>query len=182
MLSGRSIGAEPLVPGLPAGVDDVIVKALSRSSPTGRYATAREMAIALEKCVGIASPSEVGEWVDTMAKDALSRRMRKVSEIESSSPSIAMPSNINAEGGERGDETPSSSTIDGISQFGALGEPARASRASLAGIAGVIGGEGTGSGIGPVDVARLSGEPSGVSWARLPTSPTCGSRESGIPS
>jgi serine/threonine-protein kinase len=52
---------------------------------TQRYATAREFAVAIERCTGIASSTETGEWVEAMAHVTLSERAERVAEIESSS-------------------------------------------------------------------------------------------------
>ncbi len=72
-------------------LDAVVLRGLDRD-PARRYGTAREMAIAVERCVGVASPSEVGDWVETAARDVLSRRAEKVAEIESTSSSLHAPS------------------------------------------------------------------------------------------
>lgn len=69
-------------PDLPPGVDAVVMRALERD-PQNRYATAREMAMALEGCMGLASPTQVGAWVELVAHDALARRAAIVAEIES---------------------------------------------------------------------------------------------------
>jgi serine/threonine-protein kinase len=69
-------------PDLPPGVDAVVMRALERD-PQNRYATAREMAMALEGCLGLASPTQVGAWVELVAHDALARRAAIVAEIES---------------------------------------------------------------------------------------------------
>ncbi|MEO6576463.1 MAG: serine/threonine-protein kinase [Polyangiaceae bacterium] len=65
-------------------IDAVTLRGLERD-PTKRFATAREMAIALERCIGLASPSDVGEWVELYASDVLHRRAEKIAEIESTS-------------------------------------------------------------------------------------------------
>ncbi len=57
-----------------------------------RFATAREMAIAIEKCVPPATGSEVGEWVEATAPDILLQRAGKVAEIESSTDALLIPS------------------------------------------------------------------------------------------
>jgi serine/threonine-protein kinase len=66
---------------VPAALDEFVMKALA-VDPTKRFETAREMAVALERCVGLASPSEVGEWVDELAGAALEKRAEQVAEIE----------------------------------------------------------------------------------------------------
>lgn len=74
-------------PTLDAATDAVILRALARD-PAARYATAREMAIALEQTMGLASPSEVGEWVDSVAEGELSRRAATIAAIEAASVSL----------------------------------------------------------------------------------------------
>jgi len=73
-----------LAPGLSAAVDEVTLRGLSRDL-SHRYATAREMALALEACMPLAPPSAVGEWVESMAKRVLASRSEQIAEIESSS-------------------------------------------------------------------------------------------------
>ena len=71
---------------VPLAFDRVILRGLERD-PTKRYATARELAVELERCVGIAPASEIGEWVENLAHDELLRRASRVTEIESASSS-----------------------------------------------------------------------------------------------
>jgi len=74
-----------IVPGLARGLDDIVLKGISRN-PAQRFATAREMAVELERNGGQVSAVEVGEWVERIAKDALATRAKKVAEIENYSP------------------------------------------------------------------------------------------------
>jgi formylglycine-generating enzyme required for sulfatase activity/serine/threonine protein kinase len=67
---------------VPREVDAIVLKALSRE-PSDRYATAREMSIALEASGKLATASEVGEWVQRMAHDALAKRARQIADFES---------------------------------------------------------------------------------------------------
>ena len=66
---------------LEPAVDAVVLRGLSRD-PAMRFATAREMALAIEQTIGLASPSEVGEWVEMVAGDELQRRAQTIAEIE----------------------------------------------------------------------------------------------------
>jgi eukaryotic-like serine/threonine-protein kinase len=66
----------------PPALDEVVLRGLSRD-PEQRFATAREMAVAIEDCVHHASPRRVGEWVEQCAGEALRKRAEKVKEIES---------------------------------------------------------------------------------------------------
>ena len=69
---------------VPKAVDAIVLRGLARD-PDDRYATAREMAIALEGCGKLATLSEVGEWVERMAHDSLDRRARAIADCESCS-------------------------------------------------------------------------------------------------
>ncbi len=90
-------------PSLPAGRDRVVMRGLT-ADPEQRYATAREMASALEEVVAPSSPREVAAWVEQFAGESLKRRGERLAEIESisevhpgvvsgqpSTPSIAPP-------------------------------------------------------------------------------------------
>ena len=96
LFSGKDTGAlvtailgEPIPP--PSEVsphvadafDRVVMRGLERD-PALRYATAREMALDLERCAGIVSPSEVGTWVERWAGAALSKRAALIAAIEGS--------------------------------------------------------------------------------------------------
>jgi serine/threonine-protein kinase len=83
-LEGRIDPPSKHSPELPLVVDEILFRGLHRD-PAKRYQTAREMAIALEKSIGIAPPSEIGEWVETVAGDVLHQRAARIAEIESSS-------------------------------------------------------------------------------------------------
>ncbi|MBX3227679.1 MAG: serine/threonine protein kinase [Labilithrix sp.] len=62
-----------LVASLPGAIDDVVLRALARD-PNDRFATASEMAVALEHAIAPASPRDVGGWVrSAIAKDLASR-------------------------------------------------------------------------------------------------------------
>jgi serine/threonine-protein kinase len=69
---------------VPRALDAIVLRALERNA-AGRYATARELAIAIEEAAPLASPRAVGEWVEELAADALARRAACVAEIESAS-------------------------------------------------------------------------------------------------
>ena len=76
-----------IIPGLPRAFDAPLLRALSRDA-SKRHATARELAFELEKCVGVATASEVGEWVENMVGSILSAREDTIAEIESNSASL----------------------------------------------------------------------------------------------
>jgi serine/threonine-protein kinase len=68
---------------LSAVLDEITLRALELD-PRKRFATAREMALALERTGELSMSSEVGDWVESTARSELSRRAERLSEIESS--------------------------------------------------------------------------------------------------
>jgi eukaryotic-like serine/threonine-protein kinase len=68
-----------------------VVKRAVAGDPLHRFATAREMSAELEKCMLPASPSEVGSWVEHLARTVLDDRARRVSEIESTTSITCLP-------------------------------------------------------------------------------------------
>lgn len=70
-----------VVPSIPRNIDATVMKALLRD-PSKRYQTAREFAIALEEAMHLASPREVGEWVEKVAGETLLHREQALAEIE----------------------------------------------------------------------------------------------------
>jgi serine/threonine-protein kinase len=75
-------------PHVEPAVDAVVLRGLSRD-PARRFATARDMAMAIERTIGLASPSEVGEWVELVAGYELAQRAQTVAAIEVASLSLA---------------------------------------------------------------------------------------------
>jgi eukaryotic-like serine/threonine-protein kinase len=75
------------VAGLASAVDDVTMRGLSMD-PAKRFATARDMARALEAVIPLATPSKVGDWVELAATDTLHERSMRVARIENDSSTI----------------------------------------------------------------------------------------------
>ena len=85
--AGELVAPSQIEPAVPAALDAVVMKGLARN-PADRYATARDMALALEgvgEHVAHASAREVGEWVEEIGGDSLKRRASHVAQIESHS-------------------------------------------------------------------------------------------------
>jgi serine/threonine-protein kinase len=82
---------EPVVPPsrvdarVPPELDAIVMKAIERD-PDRRFATAREMAIALEGTSALAPPSVVAEWVSVTAREALARREAVIADMEREAP------------------------------------------------------------------------------------------------
>ncbi len=96
--------------------DDVLLRALSRD-PKKRPSTARELALELERCCGIASATTVGEWVETSVGNLLNAREEQLAEIESSSVSIQLPPESDTDPGSNTDQSFASlPNVDAIRQ------------------------------------------------------------------
>jgi eukaryotic-like serine/threonine-protein kinase len=78
-----------IVPDLPPGLDAIVMKGLEREA-SKRWSSAREMAAALEQALSPAPAREIGEWVPTIAGEALDWRQDLVHRIESET-SESMP-------------------------------------------------------------------------------------------
>jgi serine/threonine-protein kinase len=68
-------------PGVTRELEGVVMRGLARD-PSNRFATARDMAIALESQAALATPIEVGAWVERIAGVTLTQRAERVAAIE----------------------------------------------------------------------------------------------------
>jgi eukaryotic-like serine/threonine-protein kinase len=116
-----------IVPDLPRELDAVVMRGLERDV-TRRYATARDMALELERLGGIAPASEVGAWVDSLVHTELAERATRIAEIESTSspelPSLSLPVSLDA--------TRVHSEVSSIAVAPTLSQPPRARPGRLA--------------------------------------------------
>jgi len=62
-------------------LDAIVLKGMKRN-PSERFASAREMARALQKAIPIASTNDVGEWVERMAGATIRARTQKIASME----------------------------------------------------------------------------------------------------
>jgi eukaryotic-like serine/threonine-protein kinase len=90
VLKGEVKRPGELVPELPPAVDPIVMRGLDRE-PANRFATAREMATALEDALPLANPSAVGAWVEQAAAEALARKAAQLAEIERTSSEANIP-------------------------------------------------------------------------------------------
>jgi serine/threonine protein kinase len=72
---------------VPPALDDVVMRGLSRDAPL-RFATAEEMALAIEAAMAPATAREVSQWVGSIATERLALRRRLLSSIASITPSL----------------------------------------------------------------------------------------------
>jgi serine/threonine-protein kinase len=98
LLAGRIDPPSRFAPGTPKLLDAIVLHGLARN-PEQRFATAREMALALERLGDLARPSEIGEWVESLAAEALAARAVRLQEVERSSATfrVAEPRRIDRE-------------------------------------------------------------------------------------
>lgn len=89
-LAGAKDPPSKHAPNLPEDLDALVMKGLARD-PAERFATAREMAESLMKLVPPAFPTEVGAWVEELARETLAQRRAILAEIESRSGMITSP-------------------------------------------------------------------------------------------
>ena len=68
-------------PGLPQALDEIVRRGLSRE-PSRRYQTAKDMARDIESCIAAVRPSEVGAWVERIARESLQERAAVIAAIE----------------------------------------------------------------------------------------------------
>jgi eukaryotic-like serine/threonine-protein kinase len=71
-------------PDVPADLDRIVMRALA-TDPIERFATAREMAEALDVCMRPASANQVASWLESLAGHALQARSKLVAEAEAHS-------------------------------------------------------------------------------------------------
>jgi eukaryotic-like serine/threonine-protein kinase len=72
---------------IPPELDAIVGRGLSRE-PDARFGTAREMALAIENLVPPATAAQTGDWVKSLAEEALAGRARRVRDIESATSDL----------------------------------------------------------------------------------------------
>ncbi|HEY6462218.1 MAG TPA: serine/threonine-protein kinase, partial [Polyangiaceae bacterium] len=116
-----------VAPGVPAAVDAVVMRGLARQKRE-RYATARDMALALEAALPPATTRVVGDWAETLAAAALTKRAGLVKEVESSgavaAPDLALPAAARPSELSGRDEMPSAAFPPEEHSVAGVGKPA----------------------------------------------------------
>ena len=87
LLQGTVEPPSRVAPGTPRLLDAIVLHGLARS-PEQRFATAREMALSLERVGDIARASELGDWVEGLASEALGDRAEQLQAVERTSSSF----------------------------------------------------------------------------------------------
>ncbi|NUP06857.1 MAG: protein kinase [Polyangiaceae bacterium] len=78
---GTPVAPGSVVHGLPAALDEIVLRALSRA-PTDRYETAEDMARDLEERIPPALPSRVRDWLMDLVGVELETRSQRVARLE----------------------------------------------------------------------------------------------------
>ena len=79
-----------ICPSAPAVLDAVVMHSLERE-PSKRFASAEEMALALEAAMSPATTGVVGEWVRGVASESLEGRARQVRAVETHASRAVLP-------------------------------------------------------------------------------------------
>jgi serine/threonine-protein kinase len=85
VLQAKIPAPSELVPDVPPALDGIVRRGLSRD-PAERYATAREMALDLERCTEPIRHSEIGTWLESVAGETLAERASLIAEVERHTP------------------------------------------------------------------------------------------------
>ena len=81
VVQGNFAKPSELAPYLTPEIDAIVMRALA-TDPKMRHGSARELALELERKVGLASATEVSEWVERLGHDVLEARSNLVSAME----------------------------------------------------------------------------------------------------
>ena len=90
VLEGRVQPPSEVAADLPAGLDPIVLRGLHRESAE-RFATAKDMALALEEAVPPVASSRIGAWVEATAGKTLDERIERIAAIESQSSQQGLP-------------------------------------------------------------------------------------------
>jgi serine/threonine-protein kinase len=90
VLEGKAEKPSTMNPDVSPDLDAITMRGLE-PDPTRRYSTAEEMAIELEQSVGIATPREVGRWVQTLVNKKLRELDGVIAELDSVASEISVP-------------------------------------------------------------------------------------------
>jgi serine/threonine protein kinase len=83
ILTGELVPPSTHASNIPPEIDALVMKGLE-PKPEARFASAREMARTLQRVARMASPSDVGDWVESLAGPNVNSRARKIAAMESS--------------------------------------------------------------------------------------------------
>lgn len=85
ILTGAARPPSAFAPDVPPALDEIVMRGL-QMKPHKRFASAQEMALALEKSVSLPSPAELGAWVQSRAAEGLAKRGALIEHVERGAP------------------------------------------------------------------------------------------------
>ncbi len=98
VLEGKAEKPSTINPDVSPDLDAITMRGLD-PDPTRRYGTAEAMAIELEQSVGIATPREVGRWVQTLVSKKLRELDGVIAELDSVASEISVPAEEDLDSG-----------------------------------------------------------------------------------
>jgi serine/threonine-protein kinase len=90
VLSASIAPPSVLAPDVPPALDRLVLQGLSRD-PEQRFGSARQMALALEHEIGLATQSQVTDWLHDLAGELLQERSRTLAQLRAHAESDAAP-------------------------------------------------------------------------------------------
>ncbi|MBX3210914.1 MAG: protein kinase [Labilithrix sp.] len=87
VVQGQFPKPSELRPEIPPELDAIVMRGLE-IDVDARYQDARSMALDLERKVGLANPSAIGEWTERLASDALQQRAGRIAAMEMASSEL----------------------------------------------------------------------------------------------
>jgi serine/threonine-protein kinase len=99
-----------VVPGIPPELDRVVMRALDRS-PAARFATALDMARAIEASVSPPEPGAVGDFVESRSADWLAQMASRIQAMEHAPPP-SLPSNASPVAPAPSERTTTAHTVE----------------------------------------------------------------------
>lgn len=87
VVQGKFVPPSTHAPGIAPELDQIVLKGLA-ADPRKRYLSAKDMAVDLESKVGLMSRSEIGAWVERLAKPVLDKRAAKVARMEEAAKAL----------------------------------------------------------------------------------------------
>ncbi len=82
IVAGAHEAPSTFADGIAPELDAAVMRGLAKD-PGDRFASAREMALAIEEATPLATHSQVGAWVDRVAREALASRGQRLARVES---------------------------------------------------------------------------------------------------
>jgi serine/threonine protein kinase len=82
IISTEVVPPSSIVPGLSPHVDAIVLRALAKD-PSQRFATAWELAVAIEETLGTEAPRRLGAFVESIGREGIEQRSARVRQLES---------------------------------------------------------------------------------------------------